>query len=224
MNIEDIAKCILFKDVSHEDLHQILLAVDAKETAFSKGEVLARQDETCNRLIIIIKGSVMTEMEGPSGKIVKVEDLYAPTPLAILFLFGRENRFPVNVITREKGAALVISKSAVLKLLQMNEAILKNYLDISAYYASALSKKLYLFSFRTIRQKIASYILSLAKGDATIIETEHNQSSLALYFGVSRPSLARELRNMQDDGLILVRKKEIEILDKSKLIQLVNFS
>ncbi|WP_080904243.1 Crp/Fnr family transcriptional regulator [Parabacteroides sp. Marseille-P3160] len=224
MNIKEIAKCVLFRGVEETQLQEVLLAVDAEEVPFHKGEVLAKQDELCNRLIILVKGSITAEMTSPAGKVVKVEDIEAPSPLAILYLFGENNRFPVQVTTREEGVALVISKSSVLKMLRMNEALLKNYLDLCAYFASALSRKLYLISFRTIRQKIASYLLSLVQGEETIVRTEYSQAALAQYFGVSRPSLARELRRMQDEGLIEVHKKEIRILAKNKLFHLVHFS
>jgi Mn-dependent DtxR family transcriptional regulator len=37
------------------------------------------------------------------------------------------------------------------------------------------------------------------------------------YFGISRPSLAREVSHMQDDGLIKADRKQITILNKEKL-------
>ena len=100
-------------------------------------------------------------MTAPSGKVVKVEDVEAPNPLAILFLFGQDNRFPVQATARENVDAIVLPKQSVLKMLSMNETILKNYLDISADFASRLNRKLHFMSFRTIRQKIAMYLLHL---------------------------------------------------------------
>lgn len=78
-------------------------------------------------------------------------------------------------------------------------------------------------SFRTIRQKLAMYFIELTKPDKTVAELDRTQLALSEYFGVSRPSLARELANMQDDGLIEINKKHVKILDRSKLIQLISF-
>ena len=163
-------------------------------------------------------------MTDPSGKVVKVEDIYAPSPLAILFLFGPDNRFPVQAIAREDVTALVIPKQSVLRMLSMNQTLLKNYLDISADFASRLSKKLHFMSFRTIRQKLAVYILNLSKiKQEDTIELDKTKSALAEYFGVSRQSLERELTNMQHDGLITSDKRKITITDKSRLIHIVRF-
>ena len=224
MDLTVLNKIPLFRSIPEAEIENIFSELNITETHFKKGEILALQDELCNRLIILLSGSVKGEMTDPSGKIVKVEDIYAPSPLAILFLFGPDNRFPVQAIAREDVSALVIPKQSVLRMLSMNQTLLKNYLDISADFASRLSKKLHFMSFRTIRQKLAVYILNLSKiKQADSIELDKTKSALAEYFGVSRPSLERELTNMQHDGLIKTDKKQIMITDKNRLIYIVRF-
>lgn len=213
----------LFSGIKEEHIRQILDAIHIKESVFQKGEILAMQDEPCNRLILLIRGSVTAEMTDPAGKIIKVEDLYAPNPLAILFLFGENNRFPVQATAREEVEALVIPKQSVLTMLSMDEQLLKNYLDISAIYASRLSQKLHFMTFRTIRQKLALYFLKLAKQQGDTLLLDRTQESLAEYFGVTRPSLARELKKMQDDNLITISKKQIVIHNRMSLQNLVSF-
>lgn len=219
----NITNCNLFSSLTESEATNILRDVSAKEAYFDKGDILAHQGEACNRLIILIEGSVMAEMTDPSGKVVKVEDIYAPNPLAILFLFGKNNKFPVQATAREKVKAVIIPKQSVLKMLSMNEHLLKNYLDISANYASMLSMKLHFMSFRTIRQKLAMYMLELQSDNNRIVRLDRSQTALAEYFGVSRPSLARELRNMHNEGLIIFSRNEIEIKDHNKLKFLINF-
>lgn len=126
----------LFGQITPDELEGIFNELNIQENSFKKGEILALQDEPANRLIILLKGSVKAEMTDPSGKVVKVEDIEAPNPLAVLFLFGRDNRFPVQATAREHVEAVVIPKQSILKMLSMNETILKNYLDISADFAS----------------------------------------------------------------------------------------
>lgn len=222
MNITAITQCYLFNSIDEEELSELLSKVEVKEVVFAKNEILAMQDEPCNRLIILKKGNVKAEMADPSGKVVKVEDIPAPNPLAIIFLFGAKNKFPVQVTALDRVEALIISKQSVIKLLGMNEQLLKNYLDISANFASRLSDKLYFMSFRTIRQKLATYFLNLV-GNDNLITLDRSQQTLSEYFGVSRPSLSRELANMAKDNLIAIDKKQIKIIDRNRLIQLIRF-
>lgn len=223
MDIQEIARCSIFSGLNVAEVQSILSSVRTDTQFFNKGEILAMQDETCNRLIILTKGSIKAEMTDPSGKTVKVEDIHAPQTPAILFLFGQKNKFPVQITANEKTETLIIRKESVLKILSLNQQLLKNYLDISANYATVLAEKLHIMSFRTIRQKLAMYILKLSQNSDSIL-LDKSQDALAEYFGVSRPSLARELKNMQEDGLIKNNRRQITIIERNKLIHLIKFS
>ena len=89
-------------------------------------------------------------------------------------------------------------------------------------YKRQLSDKLFFMSFKTIRQKIASYLLRLYKQQQQLhITLDRSQQELSDYFGVSRPSLARELAHMQEDGLLTADRKQITILQKEELVRLI---
>ena len=222
MDFHALSRSPLFSKMSNEEMESLFVAFRVDEVKFKKGEILAMQDEPVNRLIILIRGSVKAEMTDPSGKITKVEDIFSPYPIAILFLFGENNRFPVQATARESTDAIIIPKKSFLQMLSKSERLLKNYLDLSANYASRLSRKLYYMSFRTIRQRLAMYILDLsAKSESDTIMLDRSKASLAEYFGVTRPSVEREITNMQKDGFIQVDKKKITILRKKELYRMV---
>ena len=185
-------------------------------------EILARQGDVCNRLVILTKGSVRGEMIDYSGRLIKVEDIAAPRAIAPLFLFGEENRYPVEVTANEPTEVIEIPKTSVLELFRKNEQFLENYMNLSANYARTLFDKLFFMSFKTIRQKIASYLLRLYKQQQQLhITLDRSQQELSDYFGVSRPSLARELAHMQEDGLLTADRKQITILQKEELVRLI---
>lgn len=222
MNLTGLLKTPLFRSLTEGELEKLFAELRIEETHFRKGDILAMQDEPVNRLIILLTGSVKAEMNDPSGRFAKVEDIEAPSPLAILFLFGRNNRFPVQATAREDGTAIIIPKQSVLRMLSMNETLLKNYLDISADFATRLSRKLNLVSFRTIRQKLAVYLLEQSKKqNSDTVALDSPKSALAEYFGVARPSLEREIGRMRDEGLILPLKKQITILDRPSMAKTV---
>ena len=221
MNYSVLTKTPLFRGVRPEELEKVFDELKVRNETFRKGDILAMQDEQANRLIILVRGSIAGEMTDPSGKIVKVEDVCAPSPLAILFLFGQDNRFPVQATAREEVEAVVIPKQSVLRMLTMSETILRNYLDISADFASRLSRKLHFMSFRTIRQKLAVYLLELSrKTGSDTVELDKSRTALAEYFGVSRPALEREITNMTHEGLISAGRQTMAITDRPQLVAL----
>ena len=212
----------LFSGISAEVLSDTLKDVNYHTKVYRKGDILARQGDICNRLVILTKGSVRGEMIDDSGRLIKVEDITAPRAIAPLFLFGNENRYPVEVTANEATEVIEIPKTSVLMLFRKNERFLENYMNLSANYAHTLSDKLFFMSFKTIRQKLASYLLRLSgQQQSEQITLDRSQQQLSDYFGVSRPSLARELAHMQEDRLITVDRKQITILRKQELIRLI---
>ena len=212
----------LFRGVTPERLFADLEEISFHTRSYKKGEILAQQGAVCNRLVILTKGSVRGEMIDYSGRLIKVEDIAAPRAIAPLFLFGEENRYPVEVTANEPTEVIELPKSSVLSLFRKNEQFLENYMNLSANYARTLSDKLFFMSFKTIRQKLASYLLRLYKQQQqTHITLDRSQQELSDYFGVSRPSLARELAHMQEDGLLIADRKHITILQKEELVRLI---
>ena len=212
----------LFRGITPERLFADLEEISFHTRSYKKGEILAQQGAVCNRLVILTKGSVRGEMIDYSGRLIKVEDIAAPRAIAPLFLFGEENRYPVEVTANEPTEVLELPKSSVLSLFRKNEQFLENYMNLSANYARTLSDKLFFMSFKTIRQKLASYLLRLYKQQQqTHITLDRSQQELSDYFGVSRPSLARELAHMQEDGLLIADRKHITILQKEELVRLI---
>ena len=212
----------LFRGITPDRLFADLEEISFHTRSYKKGEILAQQGAVCNRLVILTKGSVRGEMIDYSGRLIKVEDIAAPRAIAPLFLFGEENRYPVEVTANEPTEVIELPKSSVLRLFRKNEQFLENYMNLSANYARTLSDKLFFMSFKTIRQKLASYLLRLYKQQQqTHITLDRSQQELSDYFGVSRPSLARELAHMQEDGLLIADRKHITILQKEQLVRLI---
>lgn len=212
----------LFRGITPERLFADLEEISFHTRSYKKGEILAQQGAVCNRLVILTKGSVRGEMIDYSGRLIKVEDIAAPRAIAPLFLFGEENCYPVEVTANEPTEVIELPKSSVLSLFRKNEQFLENYMNLSANYARTLSDKLFFMSFKTIRQKLASYLLRLYKQQQqTHITLDRSQQELSDYFGVSRPSLARELAHMQEDGLLIADRKHITILQKEELVRLI---
>ena len=212
----------LFRGITPERLFADLEEISFHTRTYKKGEILAQQGAVCNRLVILTKGSVRGEMIDYSGRLIKVEDIAAPRAIAPLFLFGEENRYPVEVTANEPTEVIELPKSSVLSLFRKNEQFLENYMNLSANYARTLSDKLFFMSFKTIRQKLASYLLRLHKQQQQAhITLDRSQQELSDYFGVSRPSLARDLAHMQEDGLLIADRKHITILQKEELVRLI---
>ena len=137
-----IENCILFKGLTEVQINELLFSVDYKEKTYSKGDLIVQSDAEVRSLLIVVGGSVRGEMVDFSGKTIKIEDIESPRMLAPAFLFGKNNRFPVDIVANEECVILTISKDSFLKLLQENIQVLSNYLNSISNRAQFLSNKI----------------------------------------------------------------------------------
>ena len=212
-----LAQSPVFRGIPEEELSKLFGQIHFQIKSYQKNDLIVSGGEICDRLLIIQQGSVRAEMNDYSGKTIKIEDIDAPRPLATAFLFGKENRFPVTVTANNSVETIVIPKGEFVKMLQLNSLILNNYLNAISTRAQFLSQKLKFLSFKTIKQKIAHFLLEKAGDRLSIIDIPQSQEQLAEMFGVTRPSLARTLGEMAQDGLIENQRRAIKILDKEKM-------
>jgi CRP-like cAMP-binding protein len=218
---EILCQSPVFRGISSEELGKLMQQIHFQFKTYNKNEVIVLGGEICDRLLIVQQGSVKAEMNDYSGKTIKIEDLSAAQPLASAFLFGNQNRFPVTVSANNDVELVSIPKPEFVKLLQMNSLILNNYLNTISTRAQFLSQKLKFLSFKTIRQKIAHFLLEKAGDRLQTIEIPQSQTQLAEMFGVTRPSLARALGEMSQEGLIETKRRSIKILDKNRMNRLL---
>ncbi|MBN1119047.1 MAG: cyclic nucleotide-binding domain-containing protein [Bacteroidales bacterium] len=109
-------QCILFKGLTSQQIIELLNQVNYKNYYYDKNETLVCSDDEVRNLFIILEGSVRGEMTDFSGKIIKIEDIESPRMLAPAFLFGMNNRYPVDIVTNSKVTVLGIPRDSFLEL------------------------------------------------------------------------------------------------------------
>jgi len=208
----------LFRGVDETELEKLSSSILFQRKSFPSGSLVVSQGEECNRLLILTEGIVKAEMVGPTGKSLKIEDMEAPSVLATAFLFGRNNFFPVNIFSSTDVRFIVIPRGELLKLFQINQQILQNFLSMISSRAQFLSDKLRFHSFKSLKAKLCFFLVNEA-GTNNSFKLKHSQQELAELFGVARPSVGRAFLLLQEEGVIDIRYKQVEILDRKKLIE-----
>ena len=207
----------LFKGVSDNDIETILSSVNYRIRKFKAGTLISQSGEAVESLMIVISGTVKGEMVDDAGRVIKIEDIPAPGALATAFIFGSRNRFPVNVIALSDGEILSVEKPELLKLLMRNDILLLNFLNIISNRSQFLSEKIKFLNFKTIKGKLAHFILNKAGDNKEIIVLDMTQNELADFFGVARPSVSRALGELEQEGFIEAAGKSIRIMNRKGL-------
>jgi CRP-like cAMP-binding protein len=203
-----------------DEVKIILSAVPFRVKKFQSGLMISQSGEPVNALIVVISGVVKGEMVDYEGRVIKIEDIPAPGALASAFMFGSRNRFPVNVIAVSDGELLLIEKPDFLKLLMKSDILLINFLEMISNRSHFLSEKIKFLNFKTIKGKLANYILEKAGKESVLVTLGMTQNELADFFGVARPSVARALGDLEKEGYIEAKGKIIRIINKTGLAYL----
>lgn len=207
----DIIKCVpILKPVT--DIELLVSQGQIKIKKYAKGETLYNQGCLCNSLDIVITGSLTAYSLTESGSSTIMFEFKKDSIIGANLLFATNNIYPLNIYCSSECSLIHIEKTAV-------EILLHNYDFVMSYVRSlsqnslGLNHKIAMFSRKTLRQNIYEYLLqqSIAQHSQTVY-LPFSKKEFADYLGVQRPSLFREIKKMQLDGIISIDNRKITIL------------
>ncbi len=217
MDYSLISESPLFKGLGSEETRRILSGISFRTKKYRSGSMIAQAGEPVTSLMVVLEGRVKGEMVDFAGRVIKIEEIPAPGALASAFLFGSANRFPVNIISVTDSGLLMIGKEEFIRLLMLNDNILLNFLNMISNRSQFLSEKIKFLSFKTIKGKLSHYILQKAGPSNDNLVMDMTQIELAGFFGVARESIARALHDLDAEGCISSKGKNIRIIDRGAL-------
>ena len=207
----------LFNGLESHQINTLIAKCPHQVKSFTKNEVLAYSGQVVDKAMIILTGKLQGEMIDLAGSSLKIEDLNAPQMVAPAFLYGPQALFPVNLSAISDGTMLVIYKNDFTKLLTLDQRVLANFLNIISGKAQFLSRKITFLSFKTIKEKLAYFLLNILKSNTMFIPINHSQKEVAELFGVARPSLARIIGELELLEIISWERNQVVVLDLNAL-------
>ncbi|MFZ4456020.1 MAG: Crp/Fnr family transcriptional regulator [Bacteroidales bacterium] len=218
---EIIVKNTLFSGISEEEARELFANRQYQIKHFRPKDIVGIQGETCNHLMIVLDGMVQAQMVDYSGRLIVMAEIAAPYAYAAAFIYAEQNELPVTVVAQKESEILFIRKEVFLEILQRNKQVLHNFLTFISNRSKFLTDKIHFLTFRTIKSKISDFLLKRSNQvNSLVVILDQTQQELADMFGVARPSLARTFKEMENEGLILIERKKITLVDLPKLKKL----
>ncbi len=207
----------LFKNLTKEEIDSFIKENKGLRRSLKRGEEVFSQGEIPNYLFILEEGSVVVENISENGNRSIVNRFSKPgTVFGEVYLYLPERPYDYSCVCDVDSTILAIPKTAFVMSDDnfKNSKVVNNMLLILSQKAFYLNQKLLIQSGKTLREKLSRFFLSNSKESS--LELEFNREELADFFGVTRPSISREIMNMKRDGLIDVVGNKV-ILNKEKL-------
>ena len=157
-------------------------------------------------------------MVGTSGKQLLMDTLTPGRIVAPALLFAEDNALPVTLMANEESLLFRMGKEDFRDLMHQSPQLMTNFIGIVSNISVFLMGKIYQLSLRSLQGKIADYLLQIyLKEGNKRLQIDSSWKELADRFGVNRQSLARSLAQLEEEGLLRVEGKSIEILQPHRM-------
>ena len=132
--------------------------------------------------------------------------------LSPAFLFAKDNHYPVAVEASSEAQVLRLQSVDLEKLLHSDLRLMLNFISILSNIVSYLTKKVGMLSM-TIREKVCMFLNEQQREQQTRnLRMPFSRQQMAELFGIQKYSLQRCLNELQQEGIIRINGKNIEIL------------
>ncbi len=218
MDFESLVKCSLFNGLSTDELKNDLSSIPYHIHHYDKGEIVFHLMEDASLMGIILSGSVQAQKSFPNGSQINVSTKHTGEMIGPAAAFSTSHRYPCDIVAIKASEVIMFDKKAMLSLMQKNIKILENFTSQISSSSYMLQQRLELLSYSGIAQKAAFYLLTKERQTGSSeIKIPETVTRWALLMNVSRTSLHRELKKLEEAGLIKCSMPVISILDSDGL-------
>lgn len=204
-----------------KDLPQKIKSLGTPKT-FAKGEFLFQVEDRARGFYYVWAGEIRVFKLDAQGRELDVARLGPGDFLgeAIAFVAGH---FPFYSQAVRDSKTHYFDREAVFQALAADPAAARFFVELLAQKCVILSERVESLGLRTVRQRLIQYLLSNCRGAGRcVIELRIKKGELARLLGTINETLSRNLKKMQEEGLIEVRGKTIRISACEKLREELN--
>lgn len=222
------------------------LSLNARLKQYAKGEIIAHEGNKCTSIGVLLKGSVSMQKISSGGEFATIALLNEGDFFGEEIIYSSQNTYSATLEANTGALIASISKDYINVLMNENPVIKDNFLRVLSDRIRNQNRRIELLSQKTLREKIAYYLIDLYNQQRNENEEEITDKGIccescekncnhrnmvirkkvllpvskevvAKYLAMPRPSFSRELIAMEKDNLIKVEGREIFLCDVARL-------
>lgn len=217
INEDFLLSTALFQEMTKEDLPMALNCLHYYQRSYDKHETVLAAGQDIRFMGLVCKGSVTVERNDRWGnRMILTQaqtggffgEMYAMTPGIIL---------PVDVVAAENCTVAFFEVSRLMhhqcSYPEVVGALTRNLLKIAIRKNLQLSNRSFHTAPRSIRERVLAYLNTMSLQNRSLnFDIPFDRQQLADYLNVERTALSKELKKMQNDGLIDCWKNHFRLL------------
>ena len=212
---EVLQKAALFQDIAPAQCRQLLDCLAPRVRHFAKNEIIHLAGDYVRHIGIVLTGTANAYLEHADGSHTLMATHGPLSMFGEVLVSARTHKSPVTVCAASEVAAVFIEYerifSSAAAACEGHCTLLQNMLKVIGGKYFRLFDRINILREKTLRGRIMAYLYALGGGAAVRVTLPFTKTMLAEYLLANRSALSKELRKMEDDGLIKVNARDIEI-------------
>lgn len=205
----------LFRGLTKQDTALALQLFDSTKKEYRRGEILFCTGQPVRRFGLVICGKVCVESTDIDGRSVLMANVTPGNTFAESLCFLGTDESPVTAKAAENTEILWLSAQALFAADARDDfarEMQKRFCAMLAARTLSMNDRIQVLSRTTIRERVLTLLSQYNTGSGSGITLPFDRESLALYIGVNRSALSRELSAMKRDGIIDFYKNSFRLL------------
>lgn len=212
-----VQKSLLGSGMSTADIEAFLRSGQVNVVDYPKGGIVFHDGDLPQYLYVLLEGKVHIQKESFTGRHIFLSEIDEPGDVfgEVYLLLGRpydmyvEAASPTRLLQVSNQAFTLQPQSVSAPVMQVQ----RNLMRILARKAYFMHTKLKVLASGTLREKIVRFIFWGMDAEGKL-QLDYTRETWASYFSVARPSLSRELSAMQQEGIINVTGRSVQVTDR----------
>ena len=219
-DVDDVRAIGYFDSLS--DTEAARLAREWSARSLAAREFIFREGDEPAGFYLMRKGKARILRSGPDGReqafrITSAGDTFGEVPI-----IDRQPS-PASVQTLEPSEVVLIPSDSFIRAIRSHPDVALRVLVHVARRLRSFTELVEQISLQTVQSRLARYVYQLAREEgvaregSVVVPREITQQDLASIVGSVREVVSRTLKAMEEDGILTIRRTEIEVHDLAAL-------
>lgn len=209
--------CPLFSDLTDEEIQDTLKFYDAVSKKHLKGEFVLKAGEPVKRFGLLLSGSVHIMMDDLDGQHMIMATVVPGQTFAESLCYQGEKESPVYAQADENSEILWLSAGGLTGELGSGHCMhCRRFILMLAKKTLSMNDRIQVLSKPTLREKLMTLLTQYSTREGKNFNLPFDRNTMAVYLGVNRSALSRELGKMREEGRIDFYKNSFSIRPNPK--------
>lgn len=208
----------LFRGIASQDLPGMLDCLNARTSAYQKGEVVLLEGQPVRDVGIVLSGKIRIIKEDFMGNRTILAEIPPGGLFAESFSCAGTDRLPVTAVSAAESEILWIDYRRIVTTCSsacgFHTKLIENMLAILASKNILLNQKIRHLARRTTREKLLSYLSDqMERHQSRAFDIPFSRQELADYLCVDRSAMSAELSRLQREGVLKFQRSHFVLME-----------